>query len=70
MTIEELAKELILHSDTEPTCINLEQAEHIISLLDRSEPLPPDLTAVSLRNAWNELILFDLPEEEFERWRK
>lgn len=69
MTTEELAKELILHSDTEPSCIDLKQAEHIISLLDRSNPLPSDLTPASLRNAWNELILFDLPKEEFERWR-
>jgi hypothetical protein len=70
MTTEELAYQLITHSETEPSCIGPKQAEKIISMLDRSEPLPEDLSAKSLMDAWNTLILFDLPEEEWERWRK
>ena len=70
MTIEELAYNLITHSDTEPTCISLEQAERIISHLDRSAPLPDNLTAKALCDSWNTWILFDLEEEEFDRWRK
>ena len=70
MTVEDLAKNLIIHSETEPTCIGPEQAERIISMLDRSEPLPADLSVKSFMDAWNTLILFDLPDEEWERWRK
>ena len=69
MTIEELAFHLITHSETEPTCINVKQAEHIISLLDKSEPIPADLTPKTLTDAWNELILFDLPDEVFDNWK-
>ncbi len=69
MTTEELALHLITHSDEEPTCISIEQAEHIISLLDRSAPLPEDLTPKSFTDAWNTWILFDLPDEEWSRWR-
>lgn len=70
MTVEELAYQLIAHSAEEPTCISLEHAESIISMLDRSNPLPPDLTPDSLMKAWNTLILFDLPDEVWETWRK
>ena len=69
MTTEELALHLISHSDTEPTCINIGQAEHIISLLDKSEPLPADLTPKALTDAWNTLILFDLPDEVWDNWK-
>ena len=69
MTTEELALNLITHSDTEPSCINAEQAERIISLLDKSEPLPADLTPKTLTDAWNTLILFDLPDEIWENWK-
>ena len=69
MTTEELALHLITHSETEPTCISPEEAERIISMLDRSEPLPDDLSVKSFMDAWNTLILFDLPDEEWERWR-
>ena len=69
MTTEELALHLITHSESEPTCINIKQAEQIISLLDKSDPLPSDLTPKSLTDAWNTLILFDLPDETFENWK-
>lgn len=69
MTTEELALHLITHSETEPSCINVTQAEHIISLLDKAEPLPQDLTPKNLADAWNTLILFDLPDEVWENWR-
>ena len=70
MTVEELAYQLITHSAEEPTCIGLEQAENIISMLDRNNPLPQDLNPDSLMKAWNELILFDLPDEVWDTWRK
>lgn len=70
MTVDDLALHLITHSADEPSCISFEQAEHIISMLDRNEPLPSDLTPVSLRNAWNTLILFDLPDDVWQTWRK
>ena len=69
MTTEELAFTLISHSETEPSCINVEQAKHIISLLDKSEPLPSDLTPKALADAWNTLILFDLPDEVWDNWK-
>ena len=70
MTIDELAYQLITRSETEPSCIGPKEAERIISMLDRSEPLPADLSVKSLMDAWNTFILFDLPDEEWERWRK
>lgn len=63
MTVEELAMELITHSDQEPTCISVEEAEHIISLLDKSNPLPDNLTPIALQKEWNYIILFDLPKD-------
>jgi len=70
MTTSELALHLITHSEDEPTCISYKKAEQIISMLDKSNQLPDDLTPKSLTDAWNEWILFDLPDEEWERWRK
>ena len=70
MTVNELAHHLIIHSDEEPTCISYKKAEQIISMLDKTEPLPADLSPKSLADAWNELILFDLPDEKLERWKK
>lgn len=69
MTTEELALHLITHSETEPSCINIEQAKQIISLLDRSEQLPADLSPKTLTDAWNTLILFDLPDEIWDNWK-
>lgn len=63
MTTENLAMELITHSDTRPGFISLDEATHIISLLDKNNPLPADLTPDSFMKAWNSIILFDLPED-------
>ena len=62
-TVEDLAMELITHSDTEPGIISVEEAEHIISMLDKRDPLPSNLTPEELQKQWNYIVLFDLPKD-------
>lgn len=63
MTIEELAMELITHADEKPGIISLEEAKHIISMLDRNNPLPENLNPEEFQKEWNSIVLFDLPED-------
>lgn len=63
MTTEELAMELITHADEKPGIISMEEAKHIISMLDRNNPLPEDLNPEEFQKKWNSIILFDLPED-------
>ena len=62
-TVADLAMELITHSETKPGIIGTKEAEHIISMLDKSVPLPPELTPETLQKEWNYIVLFDLPDE-------
>lgn len=62
MTTEELAMHLIEHAAEKPGIISVEDAERIISNLDRSEPLPADLSPAEFQKQWNSIIMFDMPD--------
>ena len=63
MTVEELVTEMITHSDEEPGIIGVDRAAELISMLDKSLPLPDNLTPHEFQKHWNYVVLFDLPTE-------
>lgn len=57
MTIKELALYIIEHDEKDPSCIDIEQAQHIIDMLDKNEAsIPENLTAESFMTEWNSLV--------------